>query len=568
MSVQPITNPSMVRRDRVTTRRRARVRASAGFTLIELMVAMVVSAIVVLGVFAFSSIQQTTTSIHERNVRVQQALEGAMWAIGQDVSRAGLGWTRFCTELRVYDPSTNQLINPGGAASPAASAVDPLTNERYWVLRDGIQAHWNSDGAASLEGTEDFSSSTTSAADALDVIVAEPTYVESIGIFGLDSVDMAGGALNVSTGAALSPGDVTHLAEVQQLFVPGSFVVLVPAVNHSPVHPQFQSQCVLLQVTGDVTVAGDQWSIPTGGASGFNQSLNLLLGDAIGDIPDCEQDEANPGAMAIECDDWTSFDLGTGIPVGRVWVAPLGQLRWSRYEIDYSIPNIPYLVRYDIIGHQPGVDLEGLGGVDYPSCTAGTCTAAGLHLPGSDSPPTAVAIGPMVEDLQVAVGCDGWTALGAQDAEALGDDPMPFPDDGFAEVGPADAPVGPNRVIDENDFDSGLRTRDEWLGNATAEEWAPDCVHFGTAEYDRTNWRLIEGTSNPPPAHRMMAQSVRISLTASSEFDEEAGGLAVLQLPPVEDRPAMDSPVGVRQRFTLTERFSPENLRWRNPNVL
>ncbi|WP_407674591.1 PilW family protein, partial [Paraliomyxa miuraensis] len=51
----------------------SRRRAQAGFTLIELMVAMVVSAIVVLGVYAFSAIQQSTAGLHERNVRVQQA---------------------------------------------------------------------------------------------------------------------------------------------------------------------------------------------------------------------------------------------------------------------------------------------------------------------------------------------------------------------------------------------------------------------------------------------------------------------------------------------------------------
>src|SRR5688572_17018297 len=76
---------------------------SAGFTLIELMVAMVVSAIVMVGIFAFSSIQRSTVTIHTRNVRIQQALEGAMWTLGQDVQQAGMGFARLCSELRVYD---------------------------------------------------------------------------------------------------------------------------------------------------------------------------------------------------------------------------------------------------------------------------------------------------------------------------------------------------------------------------------------------------------------------------------------------------------------------------------
>ena len=88
-----------------------------GFTLIELMIAIVVSSIVVLGVFAFSTIQQTTSAMHQRDVRMQQALEGAMWSVGRDVRQAGLGFARRCTELRIWDAQQSRLINPGAAAS-------------------------------------------------------------------------------------------------------------------------------------------------------------------------------------------------------------------------------------------------------------------------------------------------------------------------------------------------------------------------------------------------------------------------------------------------------------------
>ena len=59
-----------------TAQRATRAGKSRGFTLIELMVAMVVSGIVLLGIFAFSSIQQSNAVIHRRHVRIQQALEG------------------------------------------------------------------------------------------------------------------------------------------------------------------------------------------------------------------------------------------------------------------------------------------------------------------------------------------------------------------------------------------------------------------------------------------------------------------------------------------------------------
>ncbi|MEM6290147.1 MAG: prepilin-type N-terminal cleavage/methylation domain-containing protein [Myxococcota bacterium] len=526
------------------------LRHARGFTLIELMVAMVVSAIVVLGIFAFSTIQQTTTGIHERNVRVQQALEGAMFSIGQDVRSAGLGWSRLCTELRVWDAENNRLINPGGANIPANAVTDDVTGEAYWVLRDGIQAHWNSSGAGSLAGAGGAAASSArpdSAADALDVIVAEPNYTGSIGVFTLAAtLTGADAAIRVNTGPALDSTIPTHVAEVQQLFPPGSFVVLVNPPNLS-FRAEQQSQCVLMQVTADVAAgAGAQeFSIPIANSSGFN-NINGLMVDNNG----------APGG-----DDWDP----TAVNVAGASVIPVGRLRWSRYELDYSINRLPYLVRYDLIGFQEDVDVGNLGAVDYPHCDAGTCPQPSLHLPGSGSPPQAVAIGPMIEDMQVAVGCDGYTPAGAASADATINDP----DLTFEEVGPAEGPFAglANLTVDENTPASGQRTRDEWLGNAVEEAWAPDCVYYGTGEYAAADWALVEGDQNPPPAFRMSPQAVRITLVGSGEFAEEAGGLGSNLVIPVEDRPEMASDVGVRQRFSLTERFAPENLRWRDPQI-
>jgi hypothetical protein len=54
---------------------------------------------------------------------------------------------------------------------------------------------------------------------------------------------------------------------------------------------------------------------------------------------------------------------------------------------------------------------------------------------------------------------------------------------------------------------------------------------------------------------------------ASAEADEAAGGLATADVSPIEDRVELPSLVGTRQRFTLTERFAPENVRWRDPRL-
>lgn len=525
---------------------RPRLARQRGFTLIELMVALVVSGIVVLGIFAFSNIQRANVSAHERNVGIQQALEGAMWAMAQDVRQAGVGFTRLCTELRVWDAENGRLINPG-VDDPNLAVVDAETLEHYWVLRDGLQAHWRSDGAASLD----------LAVDSLDVILGEANYLGNAGVFALQG-PLAGGdtTLTVQTSALLDSGDGQHLAQVQQLFPPGSFVLVAqsPGIGGIPFSPTNQGQCLLLQVTGDVAggASAQDWVIPIDGAvSTFNAGLASLI-DGFGADPAC-LGENDP----VPCvDDWTNTTLSSAM------VVPLGRLRWSRYAIDYSVPQLPYLVRYDIIGHQPAVDPTSLGaGPDYPHCQAGQCPAAGLHLPGGQSPPAAVAIGPMIEDLQVAVGCDGWS-VASSDARQVR-----YPDVGFEDPGPAEGPLAglANSMVDENRNLSGSRISDEWLGNALAEASAPDCVFYGTAEYNRDVWAALD--PGPGSAFRMSPQTVRITLTASAEAAEAAGGLATDTLTAIEDRVPLASLVGTRQRFTLSERFAPENVRWRDPRL-
>lgn len=533
-----------------------------GFTLIELMIAIVVSSIVVLGVFAFSTIQQTTSAMHQRDVRMQQALEGAMWSVGRDVRQAGLGFARRCTELRIWDAQQSRLINPGAAASPNQAYRDLVTGEAYWVLRDGIQAHWNSDGANSWDGNQGTSAAPDSAADSFDVIFAEANYLQSVGAFTLSAaVDPATQQVVVQTHpSALDNTNAQHLDAVRQLFPPGTFfLIAAPPKGGAEFEAQAQSQCPLLQITDDVQPgpSSNEWILPVSNVSGFNADLDaLLVQDTNGTPP-----EAPPG---FQMDDWDPARVNAP----GALVVPLGRLRWSRYEIDYSAPGLPYLVRRDIIGFLEG-DPANLGSaMDYPFCQQGQCPAPQLHLPGGQSPPGAVAVGPMIEDMQVAVGCDGYTAAGAAAVAS----PIPPPDttpQDFGERGPAS---GPNQGVANFEVDEYVPPAqpniDEWLGNAPGEAWAPDCVFYGTAQYFAAQWGTIEGNLNPPANFRMSPQVVRITLVASAETPSPGGGVASTTVPALEDRAAMASFVpGPRERFVLTERFSPANLRWRNPLI-
>ncbi|MEM9457514.1 MAG: prepilin-type N-terminal cleavage/methylation domain-containing protein [Myxococcota bacterium] len=504
------------------------VRTQAGFTLVELMVAMVVSAIVVLGIYAFSGIQHSNVVVHGRSVRVQRALEGAMHTMARDLRMAGLGFARRCTELRVFDANFGRLVNPGAAGDPSEAVRDPVTGEPYWVLRDGLQAHWNSAGAVDLPGSRGRSSTPDSAADSFDVILAQSGRLGSSGVFVVaEPLSDTLPEVVVQASTRLDNLDPAHLVQIQQLFVPGSFILVVEERpgQVTALRPEGQGPCALLQVTGDVRPepgARHRWRIPIDGSiSGFDADVSRLM------------------------------DFGDG---GQRSVIALGRVRWSRYEIDYTVATQPYLVRHDIIGYREGSDPDGLGsGPDYPECAAGQCVAPQLHLPGGGEPAPAIAVGPMIEDLQVAVGCDGYSREGAL---AVG---LPPPDLGFEEA-------EPNTRIDERLPGQG-RERDEWLGNARHEQWAPDCVFYGTAQRHAAEWAAVFGSQQPPPAFRMSPQAIRVTLVGALPTEEAAGGLADARVLAIEDRPPMSSVIGRRERFTVTEHFVPKNLRWRDPSI-
>lgn len=543
-----------------------------GFTLIELMIALLVSAIVLMGVFSFSSIQKDTANMQRRHVLLQQALEGSMHSIGTDLRMAGLGFGRQCSEIRVYSEAHGKLINPGAANDDNLGDVyiDAITTEPYWVLRDGLQAHWRSGagvGANTMPGLEATSASPSSAADSFDVFRGELNLAAGSGLFEIQALPIATGAgavLTFTSSSLLDSGDNLQLQAVRQLFAPGSFVLVVPINSSQSYVSETQSQCALVQITGEVGPGGGgtDWELPISDDSTFNVNLEVLLGLNGLALPD----DANPGAVGNKNGneygaDWDPANFE------RLELVPLGRARWSRYEIDYTIEDRPMLVRSDIIGWRDGDPTVATTG-DYPSCTGGACRMPRLYLPSDGVQPPRVAIGPMIEDMQVAVGCDGWSA----NSQPVLDNLVPTPDLGFEELGPASGPLAgqPNRKVDDR-ADEDDRANDEWLGNAEAELWAPDCVSWGTAERNALEW----GTTGPGfeteagPGFRMSPQIIRVTLLAKPDT-LAGGGDSVTdafynQLVAIEDRPTMETAVGNREYRTLTERFQVRNGHWRDP---
>ncbi|KIG13949.1 hypothetical protein DB30_07365 [Enhygromyxa salina] len=548
-------------------------QAQRGFTLIELMVAILVSSIVLMGVFAFASIQKDTASLQRRQIVLQQALEGSMYSLGTDIRMAGLGFGRQCSEVRIWSPVHNKLINPGGASGDNIADVytDEITTEPYWVLRDGVQAHWRSGpdvGANDMAGLEVTSASPSSAADSIDIFRGELNLAAGSGLFQIQALPgstASDAVLTFESSNLLDNGDGLQLAAVRQMFAPGSFVLVVPVSGTQAYVSETQSQCALVQITGEVEAGGagsTSWELPISSDSPFNTNLEVLLG--LGGL--ATPDDADPGSVGNK----------NGSPFGADWdpenfdrldLIPLGRARWSRYEIDYTVETRPMLVRSDILGWREGDPTVGVIN-DYPGCTGGACRMPRLYLPSDNVQPPRVAIGPMIEDMQVAVGCDGW----APDSQPVIANLVPPPDVGFEEQGPASGPLAnaANRKIDDRAED-GDRGNDEWLGNASAEAWGPDCVSWGTAERNAAEWAAGGPgfESQSAPGFRMSPQVVRVTLLAKP--DTMAGGADAVtdafynELVAIEDRPTMDSVVGSREYRTLTERFRVRNTHWRDP---
>lgn len=544
--------------------------------MIELMVAMMVAGIVLTGVFSFAAIQRGMASEHGRQIRAEQGLDGAMWAMGKDIEQAGLGFVRTCTELRVWDQKRERLLNPGAiqayGALTSLVAKDELTKEPFWVLRDGLQAHWLSDGKASLVGTTKRSSAHDSAADSFDVIRGDGNFVASTGLFYVDTTDWKNGSLSSGANASLALKSVASstgttalgqldstqsqdLAAAQQIFVPGSFVLVMAKGNHdSAFRAAQQSQCILLQVTGNLGSGGDaqSWTLPISNASSFNANLTELLGmsGAKAYYKPTAKNNADGGSG-----DWEPGSFDSAL------IVPLGFLRWSRYEIDYSIAKAPYLVRSDIIGARRGDGFFSSGAVNYPRCPDKKCPMPKLRLPGLDDKIPRYAIAPMIEDMQVATGCDGYSKASVDAYVTRLNDPhstmtIPPPDFGFDET---DKGAEANLKVDEaTSFDG--RSSDEWLGNAAQESWAPDCVFYGTGETYSAHWGGLGFRHSP--------QTIRVSLVARQSGKGVAspgGATSTTKLPPLEDRGTMNAFAPGFMTQTRTERFAPPNLRWRDP---
>ena len=204
--------------------------------------------------------------------------------------------------------------------------------------------------------------------------MGERNFVAGSGVFKtVDVPTSSSSTANVeveSNPIVLDSTNTDHLAWVIQMMPPGSFFVLSrdnlqPAATYQTFEPQAQSQCALMQVTGPITAgsSSSRWLIPVSNISEFNANLAALV--------DTTSEPVYGSTDPVLGVDW--LPTGTDSPAVPRVVIPLGRLRWSRYEVDYTIPTRPYLVRTDIIGVSPGDPVStGSAGAAVPGCPSGS----------------------------------------------------------------------------------------------------------------------------------------------------------------------------------------------------
>ena len=102
--------------------RSARQHTTGGFTLVELMVGLVVTAIVTLGIFSTYDTTRKTVMAQRQVADLQQQLRGAMYIMARDIRSAGFDPTGIGTPaapLGIQDVRKYNIVVDPGAVGPA-----------------------------------------------------------------------------------------------------------------------------------------------------------------------------------------------------------------------------------------------------------------------------------------------------------------------------------------------------------------------------------------------------------------------------------------------------------------
>jgi type IV pilus assembly protein PilW len=116
-----------------------RKRSNQGFTLTELLVAMVISGIVAAGIYSTFYSQQKSYLTQEQIAAMQQNLRGAMHILGRDIRMAGYNPTSFATAgIQTAQANsirfTMDITNDAGTGIPDGDTGDPNEDITYALV--------------------------------------------------------------------------------------------------------------------------------------------------------------------------------------------------------------------------------------------------------------------------------------------------------------------------------------------------------------------------------------------------------------------------------------------------
>ncbi|MGD8228646.1 MAG: prepilin-type N-terminal cleavage/methylation domain-containing protein [Desulfobacteraceae bacterium] len=116
-----------------------RRNSNQGFTLTELLVAMIISGIVAAGIYSTFYSQQKSYLTQEQMAAMQQNLRGAMHILGRDIRMAGYNPTGFATTgIQTAQANsirfTMDITNDAGTGIPDGDTSDPNEDITYALV--------------------------------------------------------------------------------------------------------------------------------------------------------------------------------------------------------------------------------------------------------------------------------------------------------------------------------------------------------------------------------------------------------------------------------------------------
>ncbi len=113
--------------------------SNQGFTLTELLVAMVISGVVAAGIYSTFYSQQKSYMTQEQVAAMQQNLRGAMHLLGRDIRMAGYNPTGWATTgIQTADAAsirfTRDITNDAGTGVPDGDTGDPNEDITYALV--------------------------------------------------------------------------------------------------------------------------------------------------------------------------------------------------------------------------------------------------------------------------------------------------------------------------------------------------------------------------------------------------------------------------------------------------